>query len=341
MLLESRGIKGIKDILETWNESTKRWETSTIGWQGYSPYDAPQGALGTKTWLDAAEPNEVVMQTGYVLKDGKSYGFLQLYTYMLGQVTEKVGAPSIDWATPMVKFINELKASKTPLIIDIRENGGGFTSIPPKILAMIARDKEIYPSVRAGFRITKYARGIIDLWNDSKLADLNEPTDVNLAIPVVEEAVKNTWKHTNMYPRKSVEANPLVGGYDLPIVAMTAPTCISSCDIQSFLLKGSKRATLLGTHSNGTGAGFYGDGPFSAGPWYDRQSVLTTQIPNFLFGYSTDVQATAATGDESVLKFDTENIPTTADVQYSSTKNDYLNHDAGWYAKAIEILSKP
>lgn len=336
----SRGISGIQDVLERWNESSQKWELSSKGWSGFDEFVAPEDAIGVNTWVAEADTTETVYQTGYLLKDGKSFGFIQLYTYMLSSVKKADTGAAVNWDVPLKNFIKELKANHTPLVLDIRYNGGGRTSIPPQILSMITPNDRSYPSLVSGYRITRHVRNLVDLWDTGQLPDLNDPIET-LALEEVRTSVANQRTHTRMIARSSgIKADITVGGYDLPVVVLISPHCISSCDIQSFLVKGSKRGLLLGTHSNGTGAGFTSDGPFTNGPWSDSYGILKTQIPNFLFGYAGRTDVLVNPELDGYLQFDTENVPTVADVQYQDTLEDYLHQGRGWYGKAIEILGQ-
>jgi hypothetical protein len=105
----------------------------------------------------------------------------------------------------------------------------------------------------------------------------------------------------------------------------------------SFLLKSSGRATIIGTHSNGTGAGFLSTGELNT-KWEDRLRVLETQVPNYLFGVpGTSIDQTVF-DENSVEKMCSENRPIFADVTYSSTMLDLARNNLGWLQKASQVL---
>jgi hypothetical protein len=97
---------------------------------------------------------------------------------------------------------------------------------------------------------------------------------------------------------------------------------------------------LIGTHSNGTGAGFTYQDSRTALNWRDNYYVLSTQIPNFLFG-NPGGQVGNFIYPSSVESLNSENKPVMADVTYDVTMDDVLKNDAGWINKAIEVLNQP
>ena len=78
-----------------------------------------------------------------------------------------------------------------------------------------------------------------------------------------------------------ITASKEVGGFHQKIVALTSPKCVSACDIMASLLSHSKRATLIGLPTNGTGAGARTLHPFNGTVWKDDHKILAIKIPNF------------------------------------------------------------
>ena len=96
------------------------------------------------------------MRTGYYIKDGKSYGVLQLLTFATKNFTANNNPqPFID---ALRGFIAELKSENVPLILDLRRNGGGNGSFPARLLSLLMPESTIFPGVSQGFRMTAYMR---------------------------------------------------------------------------------------------------------------------------------------------------------------------------------------
>ena len=138
-----------------------------------------------------------------------------------------------------------------------------------------------------------------------------------------------------------IKASPDVGGYDQKMVALVTPFCISACEGMSTLLKTSKRATIIGTHSNGTGSGFIGSGPFEELVWQDRYKVMNLRIPNRLFGPGGSVGTHVYDTPTAYADMNSENRPTVADVTYDWAIGDYTGKGLGWYQKAMDTLDQP
>jgi hypothetical protein len=102
------------------------------------------------------------------------------------------------------------------------------------------------------------------------------------------------------------------------------------------LLKTSGRAVLVGTQSNGTGAGYLSTSELNT-QWTDSLRVFETQIPNHLFGRAGDPNVRIF-GEDSALELDLENQPTMADVKYAPTAKDFSKNSLGWLEKAVETI---
>jgi len=141
---------------------------------------------------------------------------------------------------------------------------------------------------------------------------------------------------------EDIKTDEDVKGYDKKIVALITPNCISACDMTASLLKNSKRATLIGTHTNGTGAGFWDDEENGfPRKWVDSHNTLQVYIPNSLFGVPSK-EIVEKEGHILPFKahknFISENIPSVADVQFSPTLKDITGETKGWLNKALEVL---
>lgn len=140
-----------------------------------------------------------------------------------------------------------------------------------------------------------------------------------------------------MFATEMIPFDSKVKGFNSPIVALVTADCISACDKMSFLLKSSKRAVIVGTHSNGTGAGYLSTDDLNT-KWEDPLRVFSTTIPNYLFGVPGESFDTTVFGDNSSSAMCSENKPTMADVQYSPTMIDVARNNLGWLQKAAQVL---
>src|SRR5690606_5932829 len=142
-----------------------------------------------------------------------------------------------------------------PLLIDMRHNGGGDGQYPAAVLSYLAHADANYPDRTESFRITYMTRQMVERWN------LNPSSRADRAVPALVDALAERRPMTYEYTlTDGITADPDIGGFDRPVVALVSPFCGSACDIQSMLFKKSGRVTLVGTASNGTGAGYLTSG---------------------------------------------------------------------------------
>ena len=136
----------------------------------------------------------------------------------------------------------------------------------------------------------------------------------------------------------NIEADAVVKGYSEPMVVLISPECISGCDIIADLIKKSGRAKLIGTHSNGTGAGVFGDQIRHQALWEDPYEFVRVKISTYLFGVFLGPV------NEPIHDFDahkdkiTENSPTVADVIYDTDLSDLTLNGKGWASRALQEL---
>ena len=155
-------------------------------------------------------------------------------------------------------------------------------------------------------------------------------------------AVENKSAHTTVFTiGDDIRASREVEGFDGKIVAMIGPECISACDRQSLLLAKSRRAVLLGTTSNGTGAGYRTSSPYSSTHWEDARShALALEIPNALWGQPGQVGQHEYTEPRDYYRFNSENIPTKAQVEHAPTLKDFLNGGQDIFERAMGLLEQ-
>jgi hypothetical protein len=217
-------------------------------------------------------------------------------------------------------------------------NPGGNGNFPSALLGILSRTNEVYGSSTTGFRMTPYIRQIEEpsLFQEIVAEDVSGGITIESYSKMLQETLDNRRSMTPMFSYAPVMNDPKIGGFDNKMVALITADCVSACDMMSSLLKSSKRAKLIGTHSNGTGAGFLSSGELNT-QWTDSLRVFSTQIPNHLFGEAGD-PTVRFFGENSVLEMDLENRPTVADVQYAPKAKDFLKNNVGWLEKAIEVL---
>lgn len=322
-----------------WDSVKKDWTESTPTYVGYSPSAINPILTGVNEYT--TKSSGLVIRTGYFAKNGKNFGVLQLLTF----VESKVKAPDgqeRSFLDVIARFILELKEKNLPLIFDLRNNNGGNGSFPPAILGFLTEAGKIYANRTSAYRITEYMRQLQepDFYKEFPADTLSTGGITNDEfMNMFLTAVREHAVYTPMFSYSDIEAHPMIGGFEQKVIALVTPNCVSACDNMSNLLKNNKRALLIGTHSNGTGAGFSTDDRLNT-QWTDPRHVLTTTFPNYIFGLPGGAPGTYVFEKDSAWKLCSENRPHIADIQYSTQLIDITSSNLGWFNKAVEVLEQ-
>lgn len=319
----------------SFDKTINKWTDSNLAFEGYQVRKVQTNIKGLTEYTD--DGGAVGLRTGYYINKGKTYGYMQLMTFATKNL--KTGNNTQTFLDAIRNFIIELKENELPLIFDLRSNGGGNGNFPAQVLGMLAEEGVVYPGATSGMRITHYMRqlqepflaGLVNAENENTILTGDEFS------AMFEEAIDNRVDYSPMYAADPTPFDAKVKGFSNKVVALVTADCISACDKMSFLLKSSKRATIIGTHSNGTGAGYLSTGEMNT-QWQDSLKVLYSTIPNYLFGLPGDNFETNIFEKDSVSKMCTENMPTVADVPYANTMVDLTRNNLGWLQKAAQVL---
>ncbi|MBC7538369.1 MAG: PDZ domain-containing protein [Bacteriovorax sp.] len=320
----------------SFDKSSKQWIDGALSYEGYTPVKLHLNLKGLTELL--GDDGTPALRTGYYISKGKSYGVLQILTFMTKNV--KVGDNQMSFIDGIRAFISELKDNQLPLILDLRVNGGGNGNLPAQVLSVLAEEGVIYPGATSGFRMTSYMRQVQEPSFHQEV--VGEDQSFGITMDEMKDFFQKTIDERRDYtPMFAAEVIPYdsvkVKGFNNKIVALVTANCISACDKMSFLLKSSGRATIIGTHSNGTGAGFLSTDELNT-KWEDRLRVFETQVPNYLFGVPGKSFETTVFDDNSAETMCSENRPTIADVQYAPTMLDVTKNNIGWLQKAAQVI---
>lgn len=286
------------------------------------------------------------LRIGMFFNRGKNFCYMQLLSF--SESTLYLGEDSYDFIEPIRGHVKVCEEQGLPLIFDLRSNGGGNGKFPAKVLSVLAESDAVYPNKFYSFRKSTHTYNLLTECQDDKYFKAKYLSDFTFS-DVVSELMKEfdkiiddpEKKHLPMVTADNIETDSKVGGYHQKIVTLITPNCISACDNMANLLKKSGRSILLGTHTNGTGAGFFSSGPH--GPsWKDATNdVLRLSIPNYLFGVLDKI---AETREDHIVpfsegkKFVTENRPILADYEYRTNLKDITGKYNGWLNTALQLL---
>ena len=317
------------------DKSTNKWVDSALNFEGYSARKLHLNLKGLSEYI--GDDGSPALRTGYYINKGKTYGVLQLLTFMTKSA--KIGNNTLSFLDAIRNFIIELKEQELPLILDLRSNGGGNGNYPSRVLSMLAEEGVVYPGATSGFRMTHYMRQVQEsgLYQEVVGEDQTFGLTIDDLKDIISTTIFSKADYTPMFTTEIIPFDPKVKGFSNPIVALVTADCISACDKMSFLLKASKRATIIGTHSNGTGAGYLSTEVLNT-KWEDPLRVFSTTIPNYLFGVPGDSFDRTVFDSDSSTTMCSENKPTVADVLYAPSMVDVARNNLGWLQKAVQVL---
>lgn len=320
------------------DKSTGKWvDSPTMSFQGYSAYNLKENLKGVTELSD--DRGSPAIRTGYYIQKGKTYAVMQLMTFSTKNVKNKATDTEMPFLDAIRAFALDAKQNELPVILDLRVNGGGNAAFPAAVLKIFSEEKKVYGGPTRGYRVTPYMRNMEEpgYYQGVEGEEVTEGLTYDDLRNIMDDALNEGKVFAPMYNTGSIQADARIGGFAQKMVVLVTPNCVSACDMTSFLFQESKRATLIGTSSNGTGAGYRSSSELNT-EWTDPLRVLTTNVPNFLFGRPGKDVEKSVYGENSVEELCSENIPAIADVQYSTTKLDLAKGNLGWLQKAAEVL---
>lgn len=319
-----------------YDNTKKGWEAGGVNFEGYSMTDYGTNLKNVVEYTD--DSGSPAMKTGHYVSKGKVYTVIQLFTFSTQNLNTTTKKATFVDALRAVAL--EAKADETPVILDLRYNVGGNGNFPAQLLSVFTPANKMYPMPSFGLRITPYMRQLQDIFLDEYFAAENVTVGVTMDMmrDLLDTAIADRKDYAPMYAqRMPILADQVVKGFDNEMVVLVSPWCVSACDMTAALFKTSGRAMIIGTHSNGTGAGYRSLSTMDT-TFIDQFKLINSNIPNFLFGFpNKDVMATVYE-ENSVETLCSENIPTVADVKYDSTGLDLTNNNLGWLKISAEGL---
>ena len=181
--------------------------------------------------------NEPILSYGTVSQDGKDYGYLYLTSFE-PQVLSVSG--TVDEIARLLK--GEL-AGTAGLIIDVRDNGGGYINLADEMLQLFS--PRHVDTIQFRLKNSALNAFMFDTWAD--------PTDPFTAL--IDSARKTNRRYTGTAPiTDDQSANHLSQAYFAPVAVLTNSACYSSCDMFTAGMQDNGLATIWG-EDHRTGAG--------------------------------------------------------------------------------------
>ncbi len=329
-----------------YDEAKDLWDRDTGSAQGYLRADTilpPRDASALREYFD--DQDRLAVRLGEVVRRrDRAYCYLQILSFH----SETLGNPEgrQPFSTVLEGFVRRCKEKDLDLVLDIRQNEGGYLAHSSALMAMLGERQKSYP----GGALLLRANTLNQLIYQQRMPMLGgvparEADDAFAPRRIVEAigAAKRAQREfTPAFLEQPLQADSAVGGYDGRVVALIAPTCMSACDRLAAMLRSSGRAVLLGSPTEGAG-GSQQEARNLVVRWSDPEGLLTLSIPNAAMGVQRVLPVSdGARGERSSEEFFQtlafENRPVQPDLPYATHLDDVTGHNRGWARQVDEAL---
>jgi hypothetical protein len=344
--LRKAGV-GTTELLDWKYDQTKgAWERDGGDVRGSLRSDSivsPRDAAGLREYTsDGGQPAARLGEV--VLSRDRAFCYAQLLTFF----TERLDGPGgrRPFGEVLGGFVKQCQEKRLDLVIDVRQNDGGYLSHSSALLSELGEPSKAYPSGALLLRASAsnqlvFQQRVAALGNGSARAsdDALEPHHIAEALGAARKARQ---EFTPGFLEGTLRTSEAVGGYTGKVVALIGPGCMSACDRFAALLRASKRGVLVGAPTEGAGGSQQETRELPV-RWTDPNGVLSVSIPNAAMGVQA---ARPAPGERhgdlpfgrffSELAF--ENRPVPPDVSYATTVDDLTHSNRGWLEKVDGLL---
>jgi Peptidase family S41 len=326
------------DLLD-WRYDPRRdaWDRDAGAAQGYLRTDSilpPGDAASLREYAD--DQSRPAVRLGEVVRRrDRAFCYLQILTFHTETLATRDGRQP--FAAVIEGFVKECKEKELDLVLDLRQNEGGYLSHSSALLAMLGQRQRAYP----GGALLLRANTLNQLIYQQRAPmvggvpartgdDAFEPGHIAEAIGAARKAQQ---EFTPAFLEQPLRASDAVGGYEGRVVALITPTCMSACDRLAALLRSSGRAVLVGGPTEGAG-GSQQETKNLPVRWSDPEGVLSLSIPNAAMGVQRALPIAGAHGERPTDEFFNglgfENRPVRPDIAYATRLDDVTGHNRGW-----------
>jgi len=283
----------------------------------------------------------LAVRLGRVGADG---GAPACYAQILTFHTEllEVGGSPRPFVEVLRDFVHDCDRRGLDLILDLRQNEGGYLSHSSALAALLARAGTRLPGgallLRATAQNERVYRERAPMLGGSGLRGPggapNEPEQI---LSAIRDARRGGEEFAPAFLEPPLPAEG--GGFRGRVVFLTSPGCMSACDRLAVLLQRGGRALLLGEPTEGAGASQQ-ETPDQSARWVERSGLVGVSIPNAAMGVQATVDAGPLRTDARRFFADLafENRPVQPDLSYATTREDIVSGNRGWLAAARAAL---
>jgi hypothetical protein len=289
------------------------------------------------------EGDRVAVRLGEVVRRrDRAFCYAQILTFH----TETLSGPG--GARPFAKvleaFVKECKTKDLDLVLDLRQNGGGYIAHASSIAGMLARADR--PAAGGALLLRATTRNQLVFQERSPAVgsaparEADDAFEPRRVVEAIASAQRDRREYTHAFLERPLRSGE-VGGYEGKVVALVSPACMSACDRVAAQLKTSGRAVLVGGPTEGAG-GSQQEAKNLPARWTDPDGLLWISIPNAAMGVQRELPLAGKGREPSAEAFFAtlafENRPVEPDLPYATTVEDLREGNRGWLERVDEVL---
>jgi hypothetical protein len=339
--LKRTGIGG-SDRVDWRGESKGAWlrEASDEGLTRGDAIVPPAAAAGLTAYR--GEWGQLAARLGEIDGEGGPVCYAQLLTFHTETLAVSGGAgrplPDV-----LREFLAGCAARRRDLVLDLRQNEGGYLSHSSALAALLTPAGSLSPGGALLLRATAqnervYRERSPMLGSATATAPTQAPSQTEQILSAIRDARRTHDEFTPAFLEQPLRPRDDLA-FEGRVVALVSPSCMSACDRLAAMLRQSGRALLVGGPTEGAGASQQESKDQSA-RWVDTGGRVGVSIPNAAMGVQVAAAAGVSTApaEQFFARLAFENRPVTPDVAYGTTRRDVLEHNAGWLEAALTSL---
>jgi hypothetical protein len=245
----------------------------------------PRDAASLTEYLDEGE--HLAVRVGEVVRRrARAFCYVQVLSFHTELLHARREEPQ-PFTSVLERFVGECKEKALDLVVDLRQNQGGYIAHSSAVFAMLSQPGEAYPGGALLLRATTQNQLVYQERVPAATAapalsadDAFEPRKIVEAIGLARRERRD---YTPAFLEGPVRASDAVGGYEGRVVVLTSPSCMSACDRLAGMLRSSRRAVLVGGPTEGAG-GSQQEARNLGARWSDPDGLLSLSIPNAAMG---------------------------------------------------------
>ena len=329
-----------------YDQAKDTWDRDAGAAQGYLRSDTILPARDAAALREYGDDQDrpAVRMGEVVRRRDRAFCYLQILTFHTETLASRDGRQP--FAAVIEGFVRECKEKELDLVLDLRQNEGGYLAHSSALLATLGERQKAYPGGALLLRANTLNQLVYQQRSPMlggvparSADDAYEPRRIVEAIGAARRAQQ---EFTPAFLERPLRASPAVGGYEGRVIALVAPTCMSACDRLAAMLRSSGRATLVGGPTEGAG-GSQQEARNLAARWSDPEGLLTLSIPNAAMGVQRALPASEErlgerTSDEFFRSLAFENRPVEPNVPYATRLEDITGHNRGWAEQVDRLL---